>query len=318
MPIAVLPNMVSLRAFEACARLGGCTLAARELFTTPGAVSKQLKALELTLGVPLFVRARQGLLLTKAGTTYLITVQAVMSQLEAAGHRVRDPGSQRTRLMLHVLPTLADKWLLPRFPAFAGAHPEIDVQFTAQLGDVVEPAEADLAFRYGLGAWPGFDASYLVGRELRLVASPALLEREGPVCTPSDVLRFTLLQHFELPTAWHEFFTHHSVPRKTVPSTVRYGFFSVLIRGALTGMGLALVPDVLVSEELRSGALVNPGGFGCVSRRGYYLLCPRHRSAEAAITSFREWVVAVAKEPGPTVLLPPVTGVDARRRRRPR
>ncbi len=257
-------------------------------------MSKQLRALELALGLPLFVRSPQGLVLTTAGSQYLPTVRAVLSQLEAAGERLRDPSPHRQRLMLHVLPALADKWLLPRFAAFTEAHPDIDVQFTNQMGSELEPAQADVSFRYGLGTWPGLDAHYLVGRELKLVASPALLERQGPVAAAADALRFTLLQHFELANAWHEFFAQCGVRQRTLPATVRYGFFSVLIRGAITGMGLALVPEVLVAEELRAGILVNPGGLGCSSRAGYYLTSARSRSKEAAIARFRQWVLSVA------------------------
>lgn len=289
-----LPSTVSLRAFEACARLGGCTPAAKELFTTPGAVSKQLKALEDVLGVELFVRTRQGLVLGTAGRAYLETAQAVLSHLEAAQTRLRAPDSGRTQLLLHVLPTLADRWLLPRFPAFLAQHPDIDVQFTNQVGAEVEPAEADLSFRYGTGQWPGFDASYLVGRELKLVACPALLQRQGPITTAADAQHFTLLQHFELPTAWHEFFGHHGVRLRTLPSTVRYGFFSVLIRAAVTGLGVALVPDVLVADELHSGALVSPGGLGCTSRSGYFVTCARHRVNEPAIARLRLWLERAA------------------------
>ena len=115
----------------------------------------------------------------------------------------------------------------------------------------------------------------------------------------SDTLRFTLLQHFELATAWQEFFAHHSVRQRTLPATVRYGFFSVLIRGAITGMGLALVPDILVADELRTGSLINPGGLGCTSHRVYYLTSPRNRSREPAIARFRDWALAVAATAAP-------------------
>ncbi|MBL8331330.1 MAG: LysR family transcriptional regulator [Rubrivivax sp.] len=289
-----LPSTTSLRVFEACGRLGSCTGAAQELALSPGAVSKQLKSLEETLGLTLFVRSVQGLVPTAAGSSYLASVQALLTQLEAAATRAHAAASQRRSLLLHVLPTLADRWLLPRYAEFALAHPDIDVQFTNQLSSDGAVTPADASFRYGLGHWPGQRSMYLTGRELRLVASPALLERSGGLRSAREVLRYTLLQHFELPEAWREFFRQQGLRPKAWPGSVRYGFFSVLIRGALTGMGLALVPTVLVADELRAGTLVNPLGLACRSRSGYYLVWPQEREGDPALGAFCRWMGGLA------------------------
>jgi len=290
MPLHTVPSTTSLRVFEACGRLASCTLAAEELAMTPGAVSKQLKALEETLGLKLFVRSPQGMLATPAGSSYLTSTQNLLTQLEVAAARAHAAASQRRSLLLHLLPTLADKWLLPHYADFVQAHPDIDVQFTNLLASDGTEEPADASFRHGQGIWPGYDSQYLTGRDLRLVASPALLERSAPLHDARDVLRFTLLQHFELPNAWREFFGQQRLRPRTLPPSIRYGFFSVLIRGALTGMGLALVPSVLVAEELRTGALVNVLSLGCQSRSGYYLVWPRERREDPALVAFRTWV----------------------------
>jgi len=103
------------------------------------------------------------------------------------------------------------------------------------------------------------------------------------------------LHHFELPNAWREFFGQHRLRPRTLPPSIRYGFFSVLIRGALTGMGLALVPSALVAEELRTGALVNLLALGCESRSGYYLVWPREKRDDPALAAFRTWVGKLAQ-----------------------
>jgi LysR family transcriptional regulator, glycine cleavage system transcriptional activator len=306
-----LPSTQSLRAFEACGRLLSCTRAAEELFMTPGAVSKQLRSLETTLGLQLFVRTGQGLLLTPAGTSYLANVQPLLARLAAAATLAHTAGSSRRTLLLHVLPTLADKWLLPRYPDFQEHHPEVNVQFTNLMSSDGVEQQADASFRYGEGVWAGQEAVYLVGRRLRLVASPALLERAGSIKRPQDITRHTLLQHFELPTAWQELFHELAVQPKVLPPTIRYGFFSVLIRGALTGMGLALIPEVLIVDELRSGALVNVNQLSSVSRRGYYLVYPKERRSDEALAAFRDWVVELARQTETEVYSP-------RRTKRPR
>ena len=59
-----LPPLNALRAFEAAGRLSSFTLAAEELHVTPGAVSRQIKLLEETLGIPLFIRNNREVRLT--------------------------------------------------------------------------------------------------------------------------------------------------------------------------------------------------------------------------------------------------------------
>ena len=66
-----LPPLNALKAFEAAARHESFTRAAEELCVTQGAVSHQVKALEAELGIKLFNRERQRLVITEAGRDYL-------------------------------------------------------------------------------------------------------------------------------------------------------------------------------------------------------------------------------------------------------
>ena len=81
---AFLPVLTDLQAFEVAARHSSFTRAAQELCVTQGAVSKQVKHLEAFVGVELFLRIRQGLVLTEAGRAYLAKIQAGLGQIEAA------------------------------------------------------------------------------------------------------------------------------------------------------------------------------------------------------------------------------------------
>src|SRR3954465_7006490 len=121
-----LPPLNALRAFEAAARRGGFAKAAGELAVTPAAVSQQVRLLEAELGVELFRRLPRGLELTPAGRGALPELRAAFAHLARAvedmrGERLAGP------LAVSVLPSLAHRWLLPRLPALAAAHPEIDL-----------------------------------------------------------------------------------------------------------------------------------------------------------------------------------------------
>ena len=83
-----LPPLNALKAFEAAARQDSFTRAAKELFVTPGAVSHQVKALEDVLGIKLFNRAPQRLIITSAGREYLDVIRDALDRIAAGTDRV--------------------------------------------------------------------------------------------------------------------------------------------------------------------------------------------------------------------------------------
>lgn len=104
----LLPSMSALSAFEAAARTGSFTAAAQELALTQGAVSRQIKALEDQLGVPLFVRRDQRVALTPAGESYAAEVREALHRVGAATLRVMT-APQGGVLKLAVLPTFGTR-----------------------------------------------------------------------------------------------------------------------------------------------------------------------------------------------------------------
>src|SRR5439155_22982499 len=118
-----LPPLNALKAFEAVARSNSVPRAAEELSVTQGAVSQQVKALEATLGVKLFSRERQRLVITEAGRDYLAVVRDAFDQIAVGTERI----VQRQRsgvLTVGVSSDFAAKWLVNRLGRFAEAHPE--------------------------------------------------------------------------------------------------------------------------------------------------------------------------------------------------
>src|SRR3546814_17429370 len=79
-----IPSISSLRAFEASARHMSFTKAAAELHLTQSAVSRQIALMEETLGLLLFQRVRQRLVLTDAGEQYAAAVRAALDQIKEA------------------------------------------------------------------------------------------------------------------------------------------------------------------------------------------------------------------------------------------
>ena len=123
----------TLRFFEAAARLGSFVQAAAELHVTHGAVSRQIRLLETSLGTPLFERRNRGVFLTPAGAQLRDAVQLAFERLDAALEAVRQPVRQGP-LVVSCEPTIAMKWLIPRLGDFYQRHPEVQLHLFASGG----------------------------------------------------------------------------------------------------------------------------------------------------------------------------------------
>jgi LysR family glycine cleavage system transcriptional activator len=153
-----LPPLNALRSFDAAARHQSFTRAAEELCVTQGAVSHQIKALESELGVQLFKRRRNGLVITDAGRDYLAVVYDVFDRLELGTDRLLQRQRSGT-IIVSTSPDFAAKWLVARLGRFAEAHPEIELRLSATMHRRFRTGRRGLAIRHGNGNWPGLTPS---------------------------------------------------------------------------------------------------------------------------------------------------------------
>ena len=150
-----LPPLNALKAFEAAARSESFTRAAEELCVTQGAVSHQVKSLEETLGIKLFNRERQRLVITDAGREYLGVIRDAFDRIASGTERVLQRQNAGT-LTVTTSPDFAAKWLVNRLGRFAEAHPGIDLRVSATMHHIdFVREEVDVAVRHGDGNWSG-------------------------------------------------------------------------------------------------------------------------------------------------------------------
>jgi len=286
--------MTSLRVVAALAQHGTVSAAAEAIHLTQSAVSKQLKSIESVAGMPLFTRARHGLTPTPAGMIYIEQARIAIGAVETAALRTARLSLTQPVLRLHVLPILGDRWFMSRLPQFTTEHPEIDVQFVT-FAPRETFREVDVVFRFGDGSWPGWAADYFLGRDVVLVAAPQLVAAGGGIGSIEDVLRHRLLVHRQTPIRWEDFFAHHRVASAAKLRLTPLGYYSLVIRAAIGGQGLALVPKSLILKELASGELVNPAELGFSSPNCYWLTTPAERKRSGELGLFCDWALGEAK-----------------------
>ncbi|MCC6002631.1 MAG: LysR family transcriptional regulator, partial [Pararhodobacter sp.] len=171
----LLPGMSALLAFDAVARTGSFTGAARDLALTQGAISRQVAALEGQLGVALIDRGARRVRLTEAGLAYAARARAALELLGQGALEALGQAPERG-LRLAILPTFGTRWLMPRIPAFVRRHPEITLQFATRIGHFDLVAEGmDAAIHSGRADWPGARMTLLLQESVVPVAAPSLL-----------------------------------------------------------------------------------------------------------------------------------------------
>jgi LysR family glycine cleavage system transcriptional activator len=269
-PDSRLPPLSTLRAFEATARHGSMSRAATELNVTHGAVSRQIAALEDLLRVTLFRRRARGVQLTEHGTRLFHGVFSGFERVRASLEDLREDHESHP-VTVTTLPTVARRWLLPRLADFHALHPTIVVQVRTrmELEDLAQPS-IDFAIRYGDGNWPNTTADALLTVRAFPVCSEKFLQRHRRVSLPADLLRLPLI-HDTTRQWWIDWLVAAGAKVGELSGGIIVDDYELALQFALDGYGIALARDVLVEQELETGALVRLSPVSVVPRFAYYL-----------------------------------------------
>lgn len=286
-PRRFLPSISSLLALEAVDRLGSASAAAEELSLTQSAISRQLKTMETQLGVDLIERSQMRLHLTPAAKDYAQTARVAVQDLaQAALKLTANPAGGS--LNLSILPAFGMHWLAPRLRDFARQHPEVTMNLGTRLKPFDFAAEQfDAAIHFGRRDWAG--VHYL----------PLMREEVLPVCAPefapdgfaelADIQAAPLLHLDTRPDGWERWFAAQGAPVAGLRGML-FDQFSTIIQATIHGLGIALLPAYLVTDDLGSGRLVTAWDGPRVSLGDYYLVWPSDRAATGPLRSFRDWL----------------------------
>lgn len=295
-----IPSLQALACFDAAARHESYTRAAQELALTQSAVSRQITALEGFLGLALFRRTRHGVALTERGAEYALQVAPRLQGLEQDTLDVMSTQGRGGSIHLAAVPTFATRWLIPRLPELKALHPEITVHIETRTRPFMFADTAfDAALYSGTTAqvsnWAGTRSVQLLAEDVVPVCSPKFLGSQKTL-TPKAIAQLPLLQQSTRPEGWRQWFEAVGVAAPLALSGPRYELFSMTAAAAAHGMGLALVPRLLIEAELARGELVVACQQPLRGERAYYLVTPERSDERPVMQNFRAWLQQTATQ----------------------
>ena len=295
-----IPSLQALACFDAAARHESYTRAAQELALTQSAVSRQITALEEFLGLALFRRTRHGVTLTERGAEYAAQVAPRLQGLEQDTLDVMSTQGRGGSIHLAAVPTFATRWLIPRLPDLKALHPEITVNIETRTRPFMF---ADTTFDAALYAgtaeqvsnWAGTQAVRLLAEDVVPVCSPVLLGAQTTL-TPQAIAQLPLLQQSTRIEGWRHWFDAMGVMAPLALAGPRYELFSMTAAAATQGLGLALVPRLLIEAELARGELVVACERPLKGERAYYLVMPERADERPVMKIFLAWLRQAASD----------------------
>ena len=283
----------ALRAFEAAGQLGSFTAAAARLTVAQSAVSRHVGVLEKFLGVSLFERRHQQLVLTDAGRHLLPVVTRSFDRLDGAlGDIIEERGAPRRMLRVVMPPTFAAQLAIPILRDFRSEHPELTIEIASRSA-LEADGEAGLSVVYSEPKVTDAINDLLWMERLTVLCSPAALG-DGPADLPSLVARQDPL-HVRLGGRahghmWALMARAVGRPDLAVDRGLVFDTAQLAAQYALSGDGLALVDPMLFRDDLAAGRLVAPFDVRLASGYGYYLVTAPEDLDEAVVL-FRSWLI---------------------------
>jgi len=281
----------TLTAFRAVGELQNLRAAAEVLHLTHSAVSQQIRGLEEQLGFALFERRGRRVVLNPAGEALLRSVQAALSQLEDGVQAAAAAASGNAqRIKVTVLPSFAQRWLLPRMGRWRERHPDLALEIDAspQIVDLQrEGFHAGL--RIGRPPWPGLEAERLFDAPMPLivVGSPAAARRLLGA-QPEMLAREPLLDEPEL---WERWFAAAGL-RTKVTTVAVFNDAGLMLQAAEQNLGLALCRELLAADALGDGRLVrlSPVTITYEHAYSYHLVYPPGLRDWPPLAALRRWL----------------------------
>ncbi|WP_332763680.1 LysR family transcriptional regulator [Pseudomonas koreensis] len=285
-----LPPLNALRAFEATARLNSVSQAAEQLHVTHGAVSRQLKVLEEHLGVSLFVKDGRGLKLTDAGVRLRDASGDAFDRLRGVCAELSH-NSADAPFVLGCSGSLLARWFIPHLGRLNADLPDLRLHLSAGEGDL-DPRRPglDALLLFAEPPWPADMQVYeLAAERIGPVMSPLFTGYQALQAAPAQALLDQPVLHTtSRPQAWPSWAQQNDLDPRALKLGQGFEHLYYLLEAAVAGLGVAIAPEPLVTEDLKAGRLVAPWGF-CETPAQLALWLPK-RAADGRARQLAQWL----------------------------
>ncbi|MBR0681992.1 LysR family transcriptional regulator [Roseomonas eburnea] len=280
------PPLRMVEAFEALARLGSRSAAAAELNVTPGAISKQLRALERWVGQPLLEEDGRDGAFTAEGRGLAQSVTAGLAQIRDGLDALRPRDTGRVPLNILAPATFAMKWLVPRLHRVDRAAPQLQVTLRpTNTGDDWLSFPHHAAIRRDGFVPQGYDTMPLLRETLTAYVAPSLARAaSSPEAVP-------LCESETRPGDLDRWLAAAGVGR-IGQARRRHAHFYIAYEAALAGAGLIVAPTLLAANDVAAGRLVAPWPYVAIPGTAYAFVHPATAAMRKRVAPFLTWLKA--------------------------
>lgn len=276
---------------------GGYTAAERLTHIHRSKLSRRIAALEARLGVRLLQRSTRRLSLTEAGQVFYDHCKAMLIEAEAAQEAVEQLRSEPTGVVRISCPTvMAQFYIAQLIASFMVANPKVRVELEAtdRTVSIIEE-RFDIALRARAMALrePGLVARQVATGRFILVASPSYLESRGTLQTPAQLTEFDTIGSLLAGAEQTWVLTDAEGTTEKVPLRPRLlcSDLSVQYQAAISGVGIALLPQRIATRGLKYGALVHVADEWGTPEEGIHLVIASRRGLLPSVRALVDYLV---------------------------
>lgn len=294
-----MDTIVRMRAFVEIVDAGGYSIAARKMGRSKALLSKYVRELEDELGALLINRTTRQFSLTEAGALYLDSAIDLLSRLESMEESVRDSAKGlKGRLRITAPSAVSSRSFGEPLAQFACENPDllVEVDLSDKIVDLVEDG-FDVALRIGT-----LDSSSLIAKRLApfkgvLVGTPEFLKNYPPINTPSDLANVPVVLDTNLrkKNNWQFVDLNGGEITQTVTSIMEINSPSSCKVAALMGLGITLIPDFALRDEIKDGKLISLLDDYLPKSAGYYVVYANRRHVPAKVRAFVDFMTKYFK-----------------------
>lgn len=255
-----LPPLKSLKGFEATVRLGGVVRAADELNITPPAITHQIHNLEQSLGVDLFIRGGQKLILTEAGKTFYPFVHQALTEVKEGLAAIHSIAEIPELLRVQTYVTAAIRWLAKRLASFQQERPDILIKLDSSSPNWHFDYENSDVALISLREIP--DEKYawypLFPCEIAPLCTPELLTTFDQTAGPISLLAAPLISVHTEELHWESWLESVGVSSTDLNPKLTVDNLAIALEMAQNSEGVVLSNGPFAQREIEQGILVYP------------------------------------------------------------